>query len=131
MPKTNLPSLKKNKMITDLKKSHTVSHYKGFATKLKGTTDKVLKKHMLIERNLVNYKILSVRVSNKLKNLPVEDKKKALSLLNKIYNKLNLLEEKNCCLKYFEFSKVFAEKINRKKGREVLEILMEISKKYI
>jgi len=131
MPKTNLPALQKNKLLQDLKKSHTVSHYKGFATKFKGTTDKVLKKHMLIERNLVNYKILSVRVSNKLKKLPIEDKKKALSLLNKIYNKLNLLEEKNCCLKYLEFSKSFAEKINRKEGREVLEILTEISKKYI
>jgi len=131
MVKTNLAALQRNRLLKDLKNSHAVKKYKGLVKKVISTNEKALKRQMLIERNLVNYKILSVRVLNKLESLSSVEKKKALSILNKVYNKLNLLEEKNCCLQYYEFSKVFAEKINRKKGQEVFDILIDLSKKYI
>jgi len=122
------PALKKNPILKDVKKNSSVKGYVTLAKYAKkGKPNSNLQKVILDQKNLANQRILSARVKNKLRNLSSAEQKRADFLMNEIYN--NFLMTTSKSEKHFEFIKEFSKAINRKEGKEVLEIIQKANSK--
>jgi len=122
-----------NSSVKNIKQSHAVLNYKLLSSKknlfVNGQA-KLLKKALLDSKNSINYKVLEARILKKIQNLSPANIKKSRVLLNRVFITLTL-KEKDGAQKYFEFTKELAKEINRKEGREVFDILINLSKKYM
>ncbi|MDD4049916.1 MAG: hypothetical protein PHX47_02800 [Candidatus ainarchaeum sp.] len=128
--KTNNPALKKNPYLKNLKKDPSIQGYKTLAeifVKNKSNASKLSKNVVLDQKFLANHRILSARVKHKINGLSKVEQEKAKTLFENIFSKFLWSFSKT--EKHHEFIKEFAKSINRKEGREVLEILENVNKK--
>jgi len=128
--KSNNPALKKNPYLKNLKKHPSIQEYKSLAetfVKNKSNASKFSTGVVLDQKMLANHKILSARIKHKVNGLSKVEKEKAETLFENIFSKFLWSFSKT--EKHNEFIKEFSKAINRKEGKEVLEILKNVNKK--
>ena len=116
------PALKKNPFIKDIKEHNSVKMYKSLSKTKRPISKEVLES----QKSLANNKILNARVLNKLKDLHERKQIEAINKLNEIFQRFIDKPESHS-----KFVKLFAKEINRKEGKEVLEIINKYSLKIL
>lgn len=128
-PKIKSPALKKNPLIQDVKKDSSVKMYAHQAKMFKNKSSFVKTRILNDQKILANHRILASRVAHKVSSLSPVERKNADTLFQNIYAKIILMSSNKPAYaeKSTTFLKQFSASLDRKEGKEVLEILKKAS----
>lgn len=127
--KVKRPALEKNPLIKDVKEHFSVVTYAEQSRALKKVSSSSKERILNDQKILANHMILTARVMHKVKGLSQADKKTADKLFQDMYTKIisrsatDVIYRKNAV----NFLKEFANALDRKEGKEVLEIIKKAS----